>query len=30
MFWNIVSKLSSRFPIKGYGKLLSSWPMLAY
>jgi len=30
MFWNIVSKLGSRFSIKGYGKLLSSWPMLAY
>jgi maleate cis-trans isomerase len=26
MFWNILSKLGSRFPIKGYGKLLSSWP----
>jgi maleate cis-trans isomerase len=30
MFWNILSKLGSRFSIKGYGKLLSSWPMLAY
>ena len=26
MFWNILSKLGSRFSIKGYGKLLSSWP----
>jgi maleate cis-trans isomerase len=24
MFWNILSKLGSRFSIKGYGKLLSS------
>src|SRR5262245_39794415 len=30
MFWNMVSNLGSRFSIKGYGKLLSSWPMLAY
>jgi len=26
MIWNILSKLGSRFSIKGYGKLLSSWP----
>jgi len=26
MFWNILSKLGSRFSIKGYGKLLLSWP----
>jgi maleate cis-trans isomerase len=26
MIWNILSKLGLRFSIKGYGKLLSSWP----
>jgi maleate cis-trans isomerase len=26
MFWNILSKLGAKFSIKGYGKLLSSWP----
>jgi maleate cis-trans isomerase len=26
MFWNILLKLGSRFSIKGYGKLLLSWP----
>jgi maleate isomerase len=26
MLWNILSKLGLRFSIKGYGKLLSSWP----
>jgi maleate cis-trans isomerase len=26
MLWNILSKLGARFSIKGYGKLLSSWP----
>jgi maleate cis-trans isomerase len=26
MIWNILSKLGSRFSIKGYGKLLSAWP----
>jgi maleate isomerase len=26
MLWNILSKLGSIFSIKGYGKLLSSWP----
>jgi maleate isomerase len=26
MFWNILSKLGSMFSIKGYGKLLLSWP----
>jgi maleate cis-trans isomerase len=30
MFWSIVSKLGAKFSISGYGKLLSSWPMLAY
>ena len=29
MFWNILSKLGAKFSIKGYGKLLSSWPALA-
>jgi maleate cis-trans isomerase len=29
MIWNILSKLGSRFSIKGYGKLLSSWPAAA-
>ncbi len=28
MFWNILSKLGAKFSIKGYGKLLSSWPEL--
>ncbi|MGH7845967.1 MAG: hypothetical protein ACREQW_12475 [Candidatus Binatia bacterium] len=28
MFWNILSKIGSKFPIKGYGKLWSSWPSL--
>jgi maleate cis-trans isomerase len=28
MFWNILSKLDAKFSIKGYGKLLSSWPEL--
>jgi len=26
MIWNIPSKLGAKFAIKGYGKLLSSWP----
>jgi maleate cis-trans isomerase len=26
MIWNILSKLGAKFAIKGYGKLLSSWP----
>jgi maleate cis-trans isomerase len=26
MIWNLLSKLGLRFSIKGYGKLLSSWP----
>ena len=26
MLWNILSKLDLQFSIKGYGKLLSSWP----
>jgi maleate cis-trans isomerase len=26
MLWNILSKLGLRFSIKGYGKLLCSWP----
>ena len=26
MIWNILSKLGAKFSIKGYGKLLSSWP----
>jgi maleate cis-trans isomerase len=26
MIWNILSKLDLKFSIKGYGKLLSSWP----
>jgi len=26
MIWNILSKLGLRFSIKGYGRLLSSWP----
>ena len=26
MFWNILSKLGSKFSIRGYGKLLLSWP----
>jgi maleate cis-trans isomerase len=26
MLWNILSKLGAKFSIKGYGKLLSSWP----
>src|SRR5262245_53300233 len=30
MFWNIASKFGSRFSIKGYGRLLLSWPTLAY
>jgi len=29
MIWNILSKLGAKFSIKGYGKLLSSWPALA-
>jgi maleate cis-trans isomerase len=29
MIWNILSKLGAKFSIKGYGKLLSSWPDLA-
>src|SRR5215471_12450412 len=28
MFWNIVSKLGAKFSINGYGKLLSSWPVV--
>jgi maleate isomerase len=28
MMWNILSKLSLRFSIAGYGRFLSSWPML--
>jgi maleate cis-trans isomerase len=28
MIWNILSKLGAKFAIKGYGKLLSSWPAL--
>src|SRR5262245_9902282 len=27
MFWNILSKLRAKFSIKGYGELLSSWPV---
>jgi len=30
MIWNILSKLSLRFAIAGYGKLLSSWPRPAF
>jgi maleate cis-trans isomerase len=30
MIWNILSKLGAKFSIKAYGKLLSSWPALAY
>ena len=30
MMWNILSKLGLRFSITGYGKLLSSWPRLAF
>ncbi|MGH7783723.1 MAG: hypothetical protein ACREO5_07780 [Candidatus Binatia bacterium] len=26
MFWSILSKLGLKFPIQGYGQLLSSWP----
>ena len=26
MIWNILSKLGAKFSIKGYGRLLSSWP----
>jgi maleate isomerase len=26
MIWNILSKLGAKFSIKGYGKLLFSWP----
>jgi maleate cis-trans isomerase len=26
MFWSILSKMGREFSIKGYGKLLSSWP----
>jgi maleate cis-trans isomerase len=29
MIWNILSKLGAKFSIKGYGKLLSSWPVPA-
>jgi maleate cis-trans isomerase len=30
MIWNILSQLGLRFSIAGYGRLLSSWPMLAH
>ena len=29
MIWNILSKLGAKFSIKGYAKLLSSWPVPA-
>jgi maleate cis-trans isomerase len=28
MFWSILSKLGTRLSIKGYGRLLSSWPRM--
>jgi len=28
MFWFMLSKLGLKYPISGYGKLLSSWPPL--
>jgi maleate cis-trans isomerase len=28
MLWNILSKIEARLSIKGYGRLLSSWPGL--